>query len=169
MKTTEDEKQMKLKNMYENTKKHLGKIVLIPFIVGIISGCGGQVEKQIYSGEIKGKKIAVYNIDGKGFLKYDGTKIVISDKSGNMEKILYDHETGVLGDEYYDYFKIYQKDGKFKTYSINYYINEEGQKISFDSDMSKEIKSLILDKFKDYDKEYQEIKQNVLKSIKERL
>lgn len=163
---------MNVKHMYKNVKKHLGKIVLIPFMAGIISGCGNPIDRQIYSGEINGKKVVIYDVKESTLLgprKIRGTKIVVSDKSGKMEKILYDDKSGQLGDEYQDYVEIYQKDGEKIKYAPNYYVNEKGQTIKFNSDIGKELKSIIKNKFKDYDKEYQELKTEISKSIEETL
>ena len=162
---------MNVKNMYKNAKKHLGKMAFIPLAVLNLSGCVELIERPIYSGEINEKKVVVYDVKNSFWNPrlINGTKIVVSDKAGNIEKILYDDNTGKLGDEAFDYVRIYQKDNKDIKYTPNYYINEKGQKIKFNSDIGKELKSIINGKFEEYDKEYQKIKTKISKSIEKKL
>lgn len=161
-----------MKDLYSKIK-NVGKGA---FLIGSLctsiglTSCSSGVDRPIYSTEINGKKVTVYDVNDGIFTNrgvLNGTKFVISDESGNIEKILYDDKTGKLGDEGYDYVEIHLEDGKTIKYTINYYINEEGQRINFNSDIGNELESITKTKFEEYNKLYQEIKEKISESLKE--
>jgi len=156
--------------MMNKPVKNLSVIVLGFGLLGL-SGCSSKpVENWIGSTYIDEKRVVVYDVHpgynffSPGGINYNsfspgGTKLVFLDNSGDTTKILYDDGNGRLGDGSNDYIQIYFKDGKIVKYNANYYVNEKGQKIFYDSDVGREIGRAVKSKFEENDRLYQEVKR----------